>query len=81
MDNFAYYRPKSAADAVALLERQPPVWRESPDYGHLTLACALGYLDFRHEGRWRACHPGLVAWLDAFAKVVPAFPASQPKAA
>jgi glutathione S-transferase len=62
------------------LERKPPVWKESPDYGHLTLACALGYLDFRHEGRWRGRHPGLVAWLDAFANVVPAFPASQPKA-
>ena len=39
----------------------------------MTLACALGYLDFRHEGRWRAGHPKLVAWLDAFAKAVPAF--------
>jgi glutathione S-transferase len=49
------------------------------DYGHLTLACALGYLDFRHEGKWRAGHPGLVAWLEEFAKAVPAFEETRPK--
>src|SRR5262249_12359668 len=48
-------------------------------YGHLTLAAALGYLDFRHQGLWRARHPQLVAWLDAFAKAVPAFAATQPQ--
>jgi glutathione S-transferase len=64
---------------VDLLERQPPVWKETPDYGHLTLACALGYLDFRHEGKWRTGHPGLVAWLDAFAKAVPAFEQTRPQ--
>ncbi|HEY1246736.1 MAG TPA: glutathione S-transferase family protein [Hyphomicrobiaceae bacterium] len=66
--------------ALDVLERKPPAWKESPDYGHLTLACALGYLDFRHEGKWRAGHPALVAWLDTFAKAVPAFAASQPRA-
>jgi len=66
--------------AVGFLERKPPVWKGAPDYGHLTLACALGYLDFRHEGRWRTGHPGLVAWLDEFAKAVPAFEATRPKA-
>jgi len=65
--------------AVDYLERKPPTWREAPDYGHLTLACALGYLDFRHEGKWRAGHPGLVVWLDAFARVVPAFEETRPK--
>ncbi|MCB1547501.1 MAG: glutathione S-transferase [Hyphomicrobiaceae bacterium] len=48
------------------------------DYGTITLACALGYLDFRHGGKWRAGHPKLVAWLDAFAAKVPAFDASKP---
>lgn len=57
-----------------------PAWEESPDYSHLTLACALGYLDLRHEGKWRAKHPGLVAWLEEFAKAVPAFEATRPKA-
>jgi glutathione S-transferase len=65
--------------SLDVLERNPPAWKEAPDYGHLTLACALGYLDFRHEGKWRTGHPGLVAWLDEFAKAVPAFEATRPK--
>ena len=66
--------------SLDFLERSPPAWTASPDYGHLTLACALGYLDFRHEGKWRSGHPGLVAWLDEFAKAVPAFEETTPKA-
>lgn len=67
--------------ALDSLEQSPPAWGSSgPDYGQLTLACALGYLDFRHDGKWRAGHPKLVAWLDAFAKAVPAFEATRPKA-
>jgi glutathione S-transferase len=66
--------------SLDFLERSPPAWGASPDYGHLTLACALGYLDFRHEGKWRAGHPGLVAWLDEFAGAVSAFEETRPKA-
>ncbi|MBO0765308.1 MAG: glutathione S-transferase N-terminal domain-containing protein [Hyphomicrobiaceae bacterium] len=66
--------------ALDLLERRPPAWRETPNYGHLTLACALGYLDFRHEGKWRVQRPGLVAWLDVVTRAIPQFAASQPKA-
>lgn len=64
--------------ALAVLEADPPKWSDTPDYGHVTLACALGYLDFRHQGTWRAAHPRLVAWLAAFGKAVPAFGATQP---
>lgn len=33
------------------------------DMGQAALACALGYLDFRHGARdWRAGRPGLAAW-------------------
>ena len=66
--------------ALDHLEQAPPAWSASPDYGHLTLACALGYLDFRHEGKWRAGRPKLVAWLDKFAAAVPAFEETRPKA-
>jgi glutathione S-transferase len=62
------------------LERAPPLWKSSPDYGHLTLAAALGYLDFRLAGAWRAEHPKLVTWLDTFATTVPAFETSRPPA-
>ncbi|MEL6233224.1 MAG: glutathione S-transferase [Pseudomonadota bacterium] len=34
-----------------------------PDMGQFALACALGYLDFRHGERdWRRSHPGLAGW-------------------
>lgn len=66
--------------ALAVLEKDPPAWGASPDYGHITVACALGYLDFRHEGKWRPAHPKLVAWLDKFAAAVPAFEETRPKA-
>jgi glutathione S-transferase len=70
--------------AVDALERSPPAGRAhpdyGPDYGHLTLAAALGYLDFRHEGKWRTGHPQLCSWLDRFAKEVPAFEATRPTA-
>jgi glutathione S-transferase len=66
--------------AIDFLETSPPAWNAGPDYGHLTLASALGYLDFRHEGKWRADHPKLVAWLDTFASEVPAFEETRPKA-
>lgn len=59
-------------------EQSLPDLAAKPDYGHVTLACALGYLDFRHGGTWRAKHPKLVAWLDAFEKAVPAFAATRP---
>jgi glutathione S-transferase len=43
----------------------------------VALACALGYLDLRFQGLWRADHPGLVAWLDGFSAAVPAFEATR----
>ena len=67
--------------SLAMIEKAPPKWTSAPDYGHLTLAAALGYLDFRHPGIWRDKNPNLVAWLDTFAKAVPAFDASKPPAA
>ena len=38
------------------------------DMGQIALACALGYLDFRHADRdWRAGRPHLAAWEAEFA--------------
>jgi glutathione S-transferase len=48
--------------------------------GHITQACALGYLDFRFGGTWRADYPKLVAWLEDFAARVPSFAATKPPA-
>jgi glutathione S-transferase len=64
--------------ALDVLEAAPPQWSSHPDYGHITVASALGYLDFRHEGRWRAGRPAMVAWLERFAGAVPAFAETAP---
>jgi glutathione S-transferase len=59
--------------AMAVLEASPPPLDAIPNVGQITLACVLGYGDLRFEGKWRAGHPKLVQWLDAFAAKVPAF--------
>lgn len=64
------------ARTLAALESSPPVF-DRPRIGEIALACALGYLDLRFEGAWRAGHPALVAWLDGFAAKVPAFDATR----
>jgi glutathione S-transferase len=64
---------------VAALEANPPGLASPPDIGQIAVACALGYLDFRYEGKWRATSPKLVAWLEAFSKAVPAFGETAPK--
>jgi glutathione S-transferase len=46
--------------------------------GEIAVACALGYLDLRFAGAWRAGHPRLVAWLEDFEARVPAFGATRP---
>lgn len=66
------------ARALAALEAAPPALTATPDVGQIALACALGYRDFRFPGSWRQQHPRLVAWLDDFARRVPAFAATAP---
>jgi glutathione S-transferase len=57
--------------ALASLESAPPSGPVT--IGQIAVACALGYLDLRFEGAWRAKYPKLVAWLAAFETQVPAF--------
>ncbi len=64
--------------ALASLEAAPPAIDTPPTVGQITIACALGYRDFRFNGSWRGDHPKLVAWLDSFAAKVPAFAATKP---
>lgn len=69
---------KKIDQALAHLEAAPPEMGKQPDYGQMTVAVALAYLDFRHEGKWRAGNPKMVAWLEAFDKAVPAFKKTAP---
>jgi glutathione S-transferase len=70
-----------AARGLAALEASPPAPVSGlPTVGQITVACALGYRDFRFEGSWRKDHPRLVAWLEDFAAKVPAYAASTPPA-
>ena len=63
---------------LAALEAAPPQLDTPPNVGQITVACVLGYRDFRFAGSWRKDHPRLVAWLTAFAARVPAFAATTP---
>jgi glutathione S-transferase len=67
------YQAEKVTRALDVLEAAPPAMTGMPDIGHIGLACALGYLDLRFEGKWRAKYPKLVSWLDGFAAKVPAF--------
>lgn len=67
------YQSEKIARTLDVLEAAPPAISGIPNVGHIALACALGYLDLRFEGKWRAEYPKLVAWLDGFAAQVPAF--------
>jgi glutathione S-transferase len=69
------YQSGKIGRALAAFEAELP--KGARDVSHIGLACALGYLDLRLEGRWRAEHPKLVAWFDAFAAEVPAFAATK----
>ena len=61
------------------LERSLPAVVEAldeftpPSIASITLACALGYADWRKQIDWRAKYPVLVGWLDDFAAAVPAW--------
>jgi glutathione S-transferase len=53
--------------AVGTLEADPP--HKHVDIGSITVACALGYLDFRFgSDPWRDGHPKLAAWYEGFAR-------------
>jgi glutathione S-transferase len=61
--------------AIATLDAAPPSGPVC--IGHIAVACALGYLDLRFGGAWRARAPKLVAWLEEFEKATPAFVATR----
>jgi glutathione S-transferase len=63
--------------AIATLERDYAEPGRAMTVGEIAQACALGYLDLRFAGSWRAGHPRLAAWLADFEARVPAFAAAR----
>jgi glutathione S-transferase len=63
IDGLMARQAAAVANSLSLLEREPP--HRALDIGSISVACALGYLDFRfaHEP-WRETCPKLSAWFD-----------------
>jgi glutathione S-transferase len=72
------YQADKVARGLAALEAAPPPLTAPPCVGQIALACALGYQDFRFAGAWRAGHPKLKAFLEAFAAANPGYAATAP---
>lgn len=72
------YHAEKVARTLAAIEAAPPRLTPMIHVGAIAIACALGYLDFRFEGHWRAQHTRLVHWLNDFALKVPAFAETKP---
>jgi glutathione S-transferase len=55
--------------SIEALEAEADHFEPPITIGHIAIACALGYLDFRFaEDKWRTGHPKLTKWFDAFAQ-------------
>lgn len=58
---------KSVARSLAYLERTVADWADDLNVGVLSIACVLGWLDFRFvDEDWRASCPQLDAWFESF---------------
>lgn len=70
------YQAQKVERALKVLEDTPPAPVGAPadlDVGTIAIACALGYLDLRFNGDWRASCPKLTAWIDGVEQAVPIF--------
>ena len=58
--------------AIAALESEADGLGELTTIGEITIACALGYLDFRYANEpWRGAAPKLAAWYERVVKLPP----------
>ncbi len=63
-----------------LLEREAATLDGEPTIGNITVACALGWLDFRYgDDDWRKNRPALARWFEKFA-AHPSMKATMPSA-
>ena len=60
------------ARSLDVLEAEADLLNGLSSYGEITIACALGYLDFRFANEpWRPGHPKLTAWYDKVVAMKP----------
>ena len=58
---------KKLRGALAEIEKLAPSFGNRVDIGTVTIACALGYLDFRYAHLdWRKDYPQAAAWAATF---------------
>ena len=78
---FIAHQRAAVERAVDALEREAPSLadpRGRPDVATIAIGCALGFVDFHFKDyAWRATHPALGAWFDAF-RVRPSMTATEP---
>ncbi len=60
---------KKINGALDQLEAEVKALKGKPTLGSISVACALGYLDFRFSANdWRSKHPKLAKWFNSFSK-------------
>jgi len=74
-EKWTTHQSDKIARALIASDKDPP--EGLSDVGAVALACALGYLDLRFAGAWRAQHPRLVAWMNVLAEATPSFEATR----
>jgi len=72
-----FQRGKIERTLDALATNPPRI--EPITVGNISLASALGYLDFRKQVDWRARASALIPWLEAFAAACPGFDETHPE--
>jgi glutathione S-transferase len=66
--------------ALDAAERDAGAWGDGFDIGHITIGCALHWLDFRFgDFHWRESHPRLAQWLERVA-LRPSMATTMPRA-
>ncbi|MDQ0586169.1 glutathione S-transferase family protein [Variovorax paradoxus] len=77
-DLLAAFELKTRA-SLHMLDDEAQALRDAPfSIGHVTLGCALGYLDYRFDTLgWRPSAPALAAWFETL-RARPSFAATEP---
>ncbi|GAA4334285.1 glutathione S-transferase family protein [Variovorax defluvii] len=79
LDSWLDYQREKVERALLAFASDIPGRRSTGVHiGEIALAVALGYLDFRFQGKWRTTYPVLVDWLQEFDRRVPAFGGTAP---